>query len=417
MSEEEDNIAKLKLLMGGKPAWLKDCILSETGKPIPNLANAATALRADPALAGLFAYDEMARATVLLRPIGKAAADFEPRPVTDVDIGDLQEVLQKLGIPRLPRDTVHQAVDMIAHKERFHPVRQYLEGLTWDGVPRVGVWLSSYLGADEGEYTSKVGTMFLISMVARAMRPGCKADHMLILEGPQGILKSTACAVLAGKYFSDSLPDLDQASGKDVSSHLSGKWIVEVAEMHAFSRAEATRLKSFISRKDERYRPSYGRRDVFEPRQCVFIGTTNADCYLKDPTGGRRFWPVRCGKINIEYLERDRDMLFAEAVALFKTGIPWWPHKDFEREFIVPEQSQRYDADCWEDQIAAYLRGRTQVTISEVARECLNIETPARIGTADQRRIAAIMETLDWGRTKKDREGKRWWCPRRELKL
>jgi predicted P-loop ATPase len=411
MSDDDDNVRKLKLLLGGKPEWLSDCILSETGKPIPNLANAATALRADPKLVGLFAYDEMARATVLTRPIGKEdAADFEPRAVTDVDIADLQEMLQKLGIPRLPKDTVHQAVDMIAHEQRFHPVRQYLEGLQWDNIPRVGMWLSSYLGADANEYTEKIGVMFLISMVARIYRPGVKADHMLIFEGQQGILKSSACAVLAGQWFSDSLPELRE--GKDVSMHLRNRWLVEVAEMHAFSRAEATQLKSFISRRDERYRPSYGRREVEEKRQCVFIGTTNADCYLKDPTGGRRFWPVKCGIINIEALERDRDMLFAEAVILFKTGIPWWPHKDFERNVIMPEQAARYDADCWEEQIARYLHGKDKVTIGEVARDGLGIETP-RIGTGEQRRIAGIMETLDWDRLPKDREGKRWWVPRR----
>jgi predicted P-loop ATPase len=180
--------------------------------------------------------------------------------------------------------------------------------------------------------------------------------------------------------------------------------------MHAFSRAEATKLKSFISRREERYRPSYGRLEVFEPRQCVFIGTTNADCYLKDPTGGRRFWPVKCGEIAIEALKRDREQLFAEAVHLFKAKTPWWPDKDFERTHIMPEQAQRYDSDCWEEQVSAYLKTETKVTIGMVARLALQIETP-RIGTADQRRIAAVMETLNWRRLKKDYKGHLWWVP------
>jgi predicted P-loop ATPase len=180
--------------------------------------------------------------------------------------------------------------------------------------------------------------------------------------------------------------------------------------MHAFSRAEATKLKSFISRREERYRPSYGRLEVFEPRQCVFIGTTNADCYLKDPTGGRRFWPVKVGKIDIERLQRDRAQLFAEAVHLFKAGTPWWPDKDFEQAHIMPEQAQRYDADCWEEQISSYLKGETKVTIGMVARFALMIDVP-RIATADQRRIAAIMETLGWQRAKRDYKGTRWWTP------
>jgi predicted P-loop ATPase len=400
-----DNIIKLTEIERAKPEWLRECLLSETGKPIPNLANAALALRSDPAFAGLFAHDEMACGAVLLRPIDEVADHFKPRALTDVDVGLLQEKIQKIALVRLSKDIVHQAVDIVAHQRRFHPVRDYLDSLVWDGIIRLHSWLTAYLGVDATPYAEKIGAMFLISMVARILRPGAKVDHMLVIEGPQGELKSTACGVLGGDWFSDSLPDV--SAGKDVSQHLRGKWLIEVAEMHAMSRTETTLLKSFISRTDERYRPSYGRREVIEPRQCVFVGTTNRDTYLRDETGGRRFWPVKAGRIDVEVLIRDRDQLFAEAVKLYRDGVAWWPDKDFERGHIMPEQASRYEADAWEEPIASYLETKSQVTVCEVAKLALCIETP-RIGTIDQRRIAAALEQLGWRRLPRTGQG-RWW--------
>jgi predicted P-loop ATPase len=173
------------------------------------------------------------------------------------------------------------------------------------------------------------------------------------------------------------------------------------------SKAETTTLKAFITRTTERYRPSYGRKEVIQPRQCVFIGTTNDECYLKDATGGRRFWPVKVGAIDLEALAVDRDQLFAEAVHLFKAGARWWPDKDFEAAHIKPEQEARFEADPWLEAIEVFLEDRERVTVSKVAKEALAIET-ARIGTADARRIKSVLTSLRWT-SKRGHGGVRWY--------
>ena len=384
------------------PSWRQRCVLGDTGKPLAVLANALAALRA--VMPDFFAFDEMQACAMLMRPL-KEDQDFNPRPVTDVDVSAVQERLQHLGLKRLSKDVTHQAVDARAHECRFHPVRDYLNGLRWDGIKRLSNLIPYYFGAEQSAYNKIIGPMFLVSMVARILEPGCKADHMVIIEGPQGALKSAACSILGGEWFSDNLPDV--SGGKDVSQHLRGKWLIEVSEMHAMSKAEAALLKAFITRTTERYRPSYGRKEVIEPRQCVFVGTTNRAEYLRDETGGRRFWPIKVGTINTDALVCDRDQLFAEAVVQHCEGLSWWPDKNFEQQHIVSEQAARYEADAWEDNIRDYVETKTRVTVGEVGRYALGIEI-GRIGSADQRRIAAALEQQGWKRLPKDWQGKRW---------
>ncbi len=389
------------------PGWEADLAHDERGNPLPNLANAAMALRRAPELAGLWRYDEMARHALVTRtpPGSRMPPVIAPRPAADADVAAVQEWIQGAAIPKLGREVAHQAADLVAREAAFHPVRDYLTGVQWDGVPRIGRWLSYYLGAEPSEYVAAIGAMFLLSMVARIMRPGCKADYMLVLEGPQGAMKSTACSVLGGAWFSDALPDV--TSGKDVAVHLNGKWLIEIAEMSALSKAEAGALKSFITRDTERYRPPYGRLEIVAPRQCVFIGTTNRTAYLRDETGGRRFWPVRVGTIDIDALRQDRDQLFAEALVAYRRGDRWWPDRDFERDHIAPQQETRFEVDAWEQAIAKWLPGKAKVTLLEVAQSALSIDTP-KLGTADQRRISAALERLGWVRGDRTMTGRPW---------
>lgn len=182
--------------------------------------------------------------------------------------------------------------------------------------------------------------------------------------------------------------------------------MVEIPELSAITKAEVEPLKSFISREIEIYRPSYGRREVHEKRQCIFIGTTNRATYLRDETGGRRFWPVTVGKIDLNRLATDRAQLFAEAVAAYHGGAPWWPDPAFEAEVIAPQRESRFEDDAWREPIEQWLAGRTKVTVVECAVNALRFEQTS-IGTADTRRITRVLERLGW-RRKSDGKARFW---------
>jgi predicted P-loop ATPase len=313
---------------------------------------------------------------------------------------------------------VYQAIEIHAKSASYHPLRDHLSALRWDGIARLDTWLTAYLGVPETEYSRKVGAMWMISAVARAFQPGCKVDYMLVLEGAQSAQKSTACKVLGREWFSDTLPQ-DNLGSKDTSQHLRGKWIVELAEMRALFKNGSSTLKDFITRQVESYRPSYGRADVYEPRQCVLIGTINKRQYFSDETGNRRYWPVRTGEILINELERDRDQIWAEAVRRYRSGEPWYPNRDFEAQYIKPEQDARFEQDAWEECVSAWSQtaGRSEggpvkrATIMEIANEALKLDMP-KLGRAEQNRIRKIITRLGWHQNgPRGNNGERYWYP------
>jgi predicted P-loop ATPase len=259
----------------------------------------------------------------------------------------------------VPRSIAGEAVETVAHDRSFHPVREYLDGLAWDGVPRIEQWITTYCHGKDSAYVRAVGSRWLLSAVARIYEPGCKADCVLIFEGDQGARKSQAFSALARPWFSDRLSDL---GSKDAALECAGVWIIEIAELDSLSRAEASAIKAFMSRTHDRFRPPYGKRVIELPRQCVFAGTLNPEGgYLKDPTGGRRFWPVKTGNaIDVDALKRDRDQLWAEAVHHYRHGRPWWlESKDLEA-LAKEEQDDRRQPDDWEQPIREYLENEIE---------------------------------------------------------
>jgi Virulence-associated protein E/Bifunctional DNA primase/polymerase, N-terminal len=232
--------------------------------------------------------------------------------IADVDAIRIKEWLTETYGIAPSRQIVGEVINLLCVKNGFHPVRDYVDSLTWDGVERIPGWLKTYLKAEGPEpYLSEVGEKFLLAMIARVYSPGVKFDHTVVLEGNQGIGKSSAGRILAGDaWFLDSLPDLRD---KDAALNLQGTWVVEISELASLRNHEAEIYKSFLTRTTDKVRPPYGERRVELPRQCVFLGTTNSDNYLKDRTGNRRFWPVVVRGCAFRKLERDRDQLLAEA--------------------------------------------------------------------------------------------------------
>jgi hypothetical protein len=410
-----DNVVQLKPKKQPKPRparpddWRKDWHVSDEGTALPSLFNAMVAMRQHPALAGVTRFDEMERSEIIAEQIPGTPFDPTiPRIIRDCDVIAIQEELQQIGLRRIAKATVQDAVHLRANQMSFHPVKDYLNGLVWDKKSRLDSWLSYYLGAEpqDGEnkekalkYIFEVGRLFLIGLVARVLRPGCKADYMLILEGPQGALKSSACRVLAGEWFSDNLPDLSRGDAVRLSMHLRGKWLIEIAEMSSFNAAEAHTLKEFLTQTEERYTPKFGRNEVKEARQCLFVGTTNEQVYLRDATGARRFWPVRVGTINLTDLQKDRDQLLAEAVSLFNAGQPWWPEQEFEKATISPEQEQRFEHDPWEGPIQDWIAEHAieSCNMTSILRHAIGLGVEKH-GTRDIRRVTAIMRRLKWTR-------------------
>ncbi len=388
-------------------------------KLLSNLFNVKTILSAHKEVVVLFAFDELLGKIVRRHPVpspkerGVPQKYPNPERIEDVDSQKLLCWFQTGGMLGVKLEMVNGAIEIAARENSFHPIKDYFKRLKWDGTPRIATFGHEYLGTLATEYEAEIFKIFFVGAVARIMKRGCKMDYVVTLEGDQGLRKSMSWSILGGAWFSDTLPA--DVSTKDAADYVSGKWMIEIAEMHCMQKASAPVLKQFITRQVEEYRPSYGRHEVHRPRQCIFVGTTNEREYLTDSTGNRRFLPVAVKKVEADKLTADRDQLWAEAVHLYKAGTNWWPEEEFEEKFIKPQQEERMITDPWQELIelklwkGAILRDGVKMTdrICYADLGLLVGKDSDKLTPDNQQRLRKIMVGLGWEADKVG--GKIWW--------
>jgi predicted P-loop ATPase len=392
--------------VAAKTEWQGALIRTPTGRAKALLANAVLALRSAPEWHGVLAYNQLKLVIeIATAPPWHTRAAWRRRAWTDNDDVRAAEWLQRAGI-EVGHSVANAAVAEAAEHNAYHPVRSYLGGLAWDGIERIRHFATDSLGAEDDPLVQAISAAMLIAAVARAMTPGCKADNIPVLEGPQGKLKSMAIETLFGRdWFSDDLSDLGT---KDSAMQVARAWVVEISELAGMSRTEVERIKAFASRRVDIFRPPYGRALIEQPRQSVLWGTTNQDAYLKDETGGRRFWPVACGTIDVKRLERERDQLWGEAAHAWQQGEPWWLADPGTVQMARKVQESRQMADAWDERVADYIHNKGDISIGEVLQFALVIE-PGKWSQADQNRVARYLRGKGWTRRNTGPKGRQKW--------
>lgn len=325
--------------------------------------------------------------------------ELDGNELEDFHVAEYRRILHFERLKSRKADTQDEMV-ADARRNTFDPLADYLAGVKWDGKPRVDGWLSAYIGVPDSAIVRKFARKFLIGAVARALSPGCKFDTMLVIEGPQDAGKSTALRYLFGDaFFTDHLPDFHS---KDSFQQLQGAWCIEVAELSALGKADIKDVKQFLSRLVDKYRPPYGKAPITVPRRTVFAGTVNPEDngYLRDPTGARRFWPVKCGTIDLPGILRDRDQLWSEAVRAFADGEKYYLDDAASRAAAALEQRARREIHPWEAAIEMWVRGDrgipvTETTIARVLSEAVKMP-PEKQAPVHSRAAGAALRALGW---------------------
>lgn len=387
------------------------------GELVPHVANTLEILRHDARWQGVVAFDEFGQ-RVLKRAPPPYYRGCAGEWMAEDDTRTAAWLAQQYGLQVSSKQVV-EAVETLARERSFHPVVEHLRSLVWDGERRAEHWITTYLGVPDSPYVRAVAQLWLRAMVKRVMQPGCKFDHCLVLEGAEGLKKSTLAELMGVGWGSDAPLDLDNNREAAIAVH--GNWVMEFAEMEAVTRAEAHLQKSFLSRREDQYRPFWSGRTIKVKRQCVFIGTTNETEYIKTPQGARRFWPIEVTtQIDIEGLRRAMPQLLAEAVADVDAGERWYPSEEEQYELFRPEQQRRVIQESlidalhdWvleppADEASRRLAHSGQFSLASAAFHCLHISY-AQLTRDLQSRIGTALAALGCERLEKRNGMTRYW--------
>jgi putative DNA primase/helicase len=387
-----------------------------------------------PEAAGVIAFNDFTNNVEKLGPSPWGTGAGEWDEVDELEMGNW--LTRQHWLPSMSRATLEEAVAMVAKRHRYHPVRDALARLQgrWDGEKRLGTWVRiCCLEEDEWDdkdplqqYLARVGTWLVMAICARVLTPGCKFDYMTIFEGPQGWGKSTLAKLLGIDWFADTGLVLGD---KDSYQNLQGVLVYEWGELDSLTRSEVTKVKQFISSAKDRFRASFDRRPRDYPRQVVFIGTTNEDHYLVDPTGNRRMWPVRVTRpIDLDWFRANRDQLYAEALSYLAAGERFHPTHKEQKALFEPQQQQRQIESAIQAACMRYLYDESQkVGVSGENGSLVNqISAPELLGrlgiSVDKqthvllRQVTAALRQAGWVRFRSSRADRPWMFRRPEGK-
>lgn len=383
--------------------WMGELDRNDKGGVGGTVANAMLILGNDPDLRGLLAYDEFSHTHLTTREPprsyhgGQRAKGPFPRPTDESDLTLIQGHMQRAYGMKVSMQVAQQACTAMSTLTRQHQVCDWLDGLVWDGDPRLETWISMAFGTPKDDYHAAVGTKFLVAAVRRVRNPGCKFDNVPVFSGAQGLGKSRLLRELfSPPWFKDDLnPDLGH---KDAAQGLSGAWCIELAELQSLIRSSREDAKAFISRQQDKFRPSYGRFEVTRLRQCVFAGTTNELEYLSDTTGNRRYWPVQCQGAAVDWIREVREQLWAEAAwREANDDVPLWLDEDAVRDAAVQKQAEAMSEDTWEAPITRWIeqQGKSELLMSDILYLGLGLGNDKQT-RAVQMRAAAVMRGIGW---------------------